>query len=217
MQHLTLEALARLVDEPAAPDEAAHLQHCGACRDELAGLAEQRAAFAALPATAPPPEQWAALRARLRREMLVRDDARGRRLSVGARPTWWRAAAAVALFLLGAAAGTAATHNASEGGAASAARQRPAPAAEAADPALALRRAEAAYLSALARYTDAAGASPTDAATRLAALEEIVSTTREALNRAPADAVINGYHLAALGQRQAALRQLVRTAEDPWF
>ena len=43
---------------------------------------------------------------------------------------------------------------------------------------------------------------------RLAALEGIVLTTRAALNEAPADPVINGYHLTALEQRDALLREL---------
>ena len=47
-----------------------------------------------------------------------------------------------------------------------------------------------------------------DPVNRLAALEGIVLTTRAALNEAPADPVINGYHLTALEQRDAILRQI---------
>lgn len=68
---------------------------------------------------------------------------------------------------------------------------------------------EAAYLDALTRFA-ALDDEPAegDALNRLAALEGIVLTTRAALEQAPADPVINGYHLAALSQRDALLRRL---------
>jgi len=43
---------------------------------------------------------------------------------------------------------------------------------------------------------------------RLAALDQMISTTREAMREAPHDPVINGYYLTTVGQREAALRQL---------
>jgi len=43
---------------------------------------------------------------------------------------------------------------------------------------------------------------------RLAALDRVISTTREAMREAPHDPVINGYYLTTLGQREATLRQL---------
>jgi hypothetical protein len=49
---------------------------------------------------------------------------------------------------------------------------------------------------------------------RLAALEGIVLTTRAALDDAPADPVINGYHLTALEQRDAILRQIQEVPEE---
>jgi hypothetical protein len=52
---------------------------------------------------------------------------------------------------------------------------------------------------------------------RLAALEGIVVTTRAALEAAPADPVINNYHLAAMGQREALLRQLETGPEKTWY
>jgi hypothetical protein len=48
--------------------------------------------------------------------------------------------------------------------------------------------------------------------TRLAALEEMVATSRAALYAAPQDPVINQYYLATLGAREAVLRQLGGTA-----
>ncbi|HEY8483234.1 MAG TPA: hypothetical protein VIL13_01395, partial [Longimicrobiales bacterium] len=89
--------------------------------------------------------------------------------------------------------------------------------------AAAVRRAEAAFLAELTRYAELVGEreqvfNPIE---RLAALESIVLATRDALQRAPADPVINGYHLAALAQRDAILRRLGRssdeTTDEPWF
>ncbi|HET7233641.1 MAG TPA: hypothetical protein VFJ16_26770, partial [Longimicrobium sp.] len=80
-----------------------------------------------------------------------------------------------------------------------------------------LAEAEAGYLAALQRYANIADPqSGADAATRMAALERMVSTTRTALESAPDDPVINGYHLAALRERDA-LRQQMATADKDWF
>jgi hypothetical protein len=76
------------------------------------------------------------------------------------------------------------------------------------DPVTDVQLAEAAYLRALARFTEAAPSSGTDPVARLAALESILMTTQAALQEAPADPVINGYHLTALAQRDAVLRQI---------
>lgn len=85
--------------------------------------------------------------------------------------------------------------------------------------AMLLRDAESVYLDALARYAQLAGGAgeASDPLARLAALEGIVLTTREALGRAPADPVINGYHMTALAQREATLRQIAATSRNPWF
>jgi predicted anti-sigma-YlaC factor YlaD len=80
-----------------------------------------------------------------------------------------------------------------------------------------LRTAESDYLAALTRYTELAGrAAEGDPLARLAALESIVATTRAALGRAPADPVINGYHLTAVAQRDALLRQ-VSASGQTWY
>jgi hypothetical protein len=50
--------------------------------------------------------------------------------------------------------------------------------------------------------------SPEMMKSRLAALDQIESTTREAMRAAPHDPVINGYYLTTVGQREVALRQL---------
>jgi hypothetical protein len=78
---------------------------------------------------------------------------------------------------------------------------------------LAQVRSEAIYQQAaafLAQHdtTGAGDGSPVAYQSRLAALDQVISTTREAMRQAPHDPVINGYYLTTLGQREATLRQL---------
>lgn len=81
-----------------------------------------------------------------------------------------------------------------------------------------LREAEDIYLTLLTRYAELATQSDTgDPVARLAALQSIVMTTQAALNQAPTDPVINGYHLTALAQRDATLRQVASTTSDTWY
>lgn len=249
MSHLTLEALARLVDEPAADAEEAHLGVCPSCREELEGLRGQTAAMADLPKMIPAPDAWPALRQRLRAERLL--GAPSRRAVAAT-----RAAAAVLLFLAGGAVGYAARGAPADAASVAAAQPGPAsgeaareadaaaspgaarePVGDGSDPsgvagpALAgaagaggaadlvqVEAAQEAFFAALDRYMAASGTAPADPATRLAALDNIVLTTAEALNEAPADPVINSYYLTAVAQRNAVLRQIAATfGAEPVF
>ena len=81
-----------------------------------------------------------------------------------------------------------------------------------------VRDAEGAYLAAMTRLAELTEAQSSDPAVRLATLDGIVVTTAAALERAPADPVINGYHLAARAQRDALLRTVSSgPAQDPWY
>jgi hypothetical protein len=72
-----------------------------------------------------------------------------------------------------------------------------------------LRAAELLYHRALLDYSALRSPlPPTDVVARLATLDAIVATTGAALERAPADPVINTYHLAALAERQTLLGQI---------
>jgi hypothetical protein len=42
-------------------------------------------------------------------------------------------------------------------------------------------------------------------------------TTQAALNETPTDPVINGYHLTALAQRDATLRQVAAASSERWY
>jgi hypothetical protein len=217
MEHLTNEALARLVDEPGDVIERAHLDECDICLRELAEMRRLSAELAALPRLEPHPGSWAALDRRLREAGVIR----------APRPTpAWRSggtlrmAAALLLFLAGGVAGGALRSapagqagDGSELGAVT--RLAGGSVAEAQER---LRSAEDAYLAALMRYaelTEDGGA--TDPITRLTALESIVLASHAALLQAPADPVINGYYLTALGERERMIRQLVVDTGDPWF
>ena len=103
MQHLDLEQLARLVDEPAEPAEAEHLRGCLVCRRELAEMRAQTEALASLEDPEVPPQLWTALEAQLLEEKLIRTPARVRPL--GFSRVHLRIAASLALFLMGGAAG----------------------------------------------------------------------------------------------------------------
>lgn len=230
MRHLTLEALARLVDEAPESHEEAHLAACGECREELEALREQTAALRTLPGVLPPPDSWLALRARLRAEGLIRGG--GRRWPG---PGLTRIAAALFLFVAGGAAGYA-TRGSIEAPAADVAVRTPAgeplAAGESADPPLAggeratpsaagsaealsedVERTEEMFAAALDRFMRASGTEAPDPAARLAALDNIVLTTAEALNESPSDPVINSYHMTAVAQRRELIRQLTASGE----
>jgi hypothetical protein len=273
MQHLSCEELARLVDEPPLPHEAAHVRDCLVCRRELDEMREQTAALGSLADPELPAGAWASLEAALRAEGLISTAAPARVRSgwVVDRPLL-RIAASLALFVLGGAAGaalwsyrsgervavTGTTQGApivvhpsgtapllasgpadvavAEAGggemqgvpAASPSGARLASTGAAGRPATAerasvlraereLAEAEGAYLAALQRYAAIADpASGADPVTRMAALERMIATTREALERTPGDPVINGYHLAAVRERDALSRQLAGADKD-WF
>ncbi len=72
MEHLTPETLARLADEAADPTEAAHLDQCRRCRDEVQALQAQVRALSHLSDLRPPPGDWEALEVRLGAEGLLR-------------------------------------------------------------------------------------------------------------------------------------------------
>ncbi len=212
MSHLNMEALARLVDEPPDRLEAAHIDACDACAAMLDRLRQQTAALAKLPAIEPHPAAWSGLERRLAAEGLLR-----RRVVSPRAARWLRYAATIALLLASGATG--AVLEARFGGprdtASVATAGPPMTAPEASER---LRLSEQAYLTALTDYNRiVAPESSVDAPTRLAALDAIVLTTQAALDRAPADPVINGYHLTALAQREATLKRLAAARDEPWF
>lgn len=226
MQHMMIETIARLIDEAPNAAEAAHLESCEECRGTLEAMRADTAALRNLPMIEPPPTEWPQLEARLLDEGLIR-----RRVGhVFWRSTAVRAAAAVALFVVGGLAGIGWTQAQATGplgvqvaGRSAAGAGEPVfiAATEPSTPEETIqlyRQAEALYLEALTRVASLdeqqTGGDPV---ARLAALEGIASITRSALDRAPADPVLNGYHLTALAQREATIRQITATRPGRWF
>lgn len=102
MSHLTLESLARLVDEAPDGEESAHLESCADCHEELESLRDQAHTLAHLPDLMPPPRTWAAIEDRLLGEGLVRTRRPAARRFT---PGTLRLAASIAIFVLGGVAG----------------------------------------------------------------------------------------------------------------
>jgi hypothetical protein len=226
MQHLMIETLARLVDEAPSPEEARHIEECEVCRSDLEALRADHAALANLPMIEPPPGEWPDLEGRLLEEGLIRRRAGERTW----RLTALRTAASIALFAGGLAVGVAWTRAEGAGSGVAANTQTAGTATSpvviaATEPGtpeetvLLYRQAEALYLDMLTRVAEleTGTTQPNDPVARLAALESIAAITRSALDQAPADPVLNGYHLTALAQREATLRQMAASKPGRWF
>jgi hypothetical protein len=228
MLHLPTDRLAALGDETPTPEEAAHLAQCSACAGEheayraLIAMANAEREPLGLPLT-----RWDAIAEQLSREtphLAPLGDAATPR-----RPARWPMQAAAGFLLI--AGGIMAGRVSAGAGmlpsdAATTTASAPSPAGNttqlASDSAsfasieearLAQQRSEMLYQQAaafLAQHdtTGAGDGSPVAYRSRLAALDRVISTTREAMRQAPHDPVINGYYLTTLGQREATLRQL---------
>ncbi len=223
MSHLSPERLAALADEEPTAAELAHLGACAACaaeRDaygELVGLAAGERASIGLPLT-----RWESLGPALRANGQIASTAPLAALSGGQHGRRWLQAAAALLFVAGGTAigrvtaGAAPVPGLSFG-------LPPRTAAAADSPSVAfgsVANARAARDHAQAVYQNASAflaqndtaiwgnESPSSVRTRLAALDQVSQTIRQALNDAPYDPVINDYYLTTLGQREATLRQL---------
>ncbi len=225
MEHLTREALARLVDEAPGPEESEHLATCLACTSELEALRAQTQALASLPEIRPPLGDWEVLEDRLRAEGLVQHRGLMQRLTLAQTPAWMRVAAAGALFLGGSTVGAGiawrpATEIETASAPADGAAQFTA-AQDVDDAAAAVRIAEANYISALTRYRqllDAQGGSDVigDPSSRFAALDYRVDAGKAAVRQAPADPFLNGLLASTMAEREATLRS-ISNRQDNWF
>lgn len=228
MLHLHTDRLAELGDEVPTPDEAAHLASCDTC-------ASERMAFQSLVAMAHaerepfglPLTRWDAIAAELAREPVVAAPVAIARTPHSNR---WMLQIAAGLLLVagGVMAGRASTGAGilPQNGSALTAQAAPNTSdvleqvasdtmsfTSTEEARAAQQQAELKYQQAvayLARHDSTAinDGSPTEYRSRLAALDNVLSTTREAMRSVPHDPVINGYYLTTLGQREATLRQL---------
>ncbi len=224
MKHLSLDTLARLVDERPTPGEREHLASCGRCATDLRSMRYQTEALGALPAVRPPQGDWAVLEARLESEGLVRGGGAIRKFGFAAAPRWMQAAAAIVLFLGGTGFGL----TVAPGGV---------PGSEilGADGAIvavndistldgaagAVRFTEQQYLDALTQFRrlegEAGVARVGNPVSRMAALETLYAASQEALRVAPSDPVFNGFLVNVLAERQEVFRQMAASSDDGWF
>lgn len=228
MEHLTPEALARLVDESPTDVEELHLAACAYCTSELAELRDTTAALGELPDLRPPRGDWQVLEARLVSEGLVRHESRFRS-RLATTPAWMRGAAAVLIFAsgtgLGLALGPSSAPGTGLGASASGGAFRlvdsPASVEEAAE---AMREAELAFVNSLVRYRQMLDGQGTDAdqadpQRRYAALEYFLAAGEAAVREAPADPFMNGLLASVRAERQAAraaaFQQASRTQD--WY
>ena len=223
MSHLPDERLAALSEEPPTQAELAHLAACEVC-------ASQRAAYRGLRALATteqnrigaPLSDWDSLAPALRADGIIdtgewRVARRPRRFGV-----WSQAAAAVLIAM-----GSMAYGRYSAGGSvlpggsggqydtstAAASADTEASFASVEQARAARDQYEALYQNAslyLATHDtlDLSPDSPAAMRRRLATLDQVGETVRQALSESPGDPVINGYYLTTLNQREATLRQL---------
>jgi hypothetical protein len=215
MLHLPTERLAALADDEPSAAEAEHLASCAACtRERSAHASIVQMAAGERARLAPPLTQWHAVAAQLRAEKIIVSP-RAVRAPLATR--WWmRAAAAVMLVAGGIAVGrvSAGEPVVPWGSAVAAGESLDVPASFATrDDALdALYRADSAYQQALQYLAELDAANlpqrPAALRERLAALDEVASTTVRALNETPYDPVLNSYYLSTLGAREVTLRQL---------
>ncbi|TVR62975.1 MAG: hypothetical protein EA422_10415 [Gemmatimonadales bacterium] len=238
-RHLTLETLARLVDESPDEREAAHLDGCPQCRRELDGLKEQTQVLAALPSVRPGAAPWKVLERRLEAEGLVAAPGRPTRRSGAARKTaprtmaWSRLAAGILLFLLGAGVGSSGLLGTSgEGSGWAAAGPGGIESLLASAGALSLAEAQEVLATteewhrlALEQYRERvmAEAGEADGHTgdphvRYALMESLLEVGREALWAAPADPFLNGLVLNVQVEQDAARMGMTATAPDRiWY
>lgn len=217
MEHLTAEALARLVDEAPDSRERRHLAECSVCTDELQALTDQTRALASLPEIRPPRGDWSVLEDRLRSEGLLRDQGLFARMGLARTPAWMQMAASFMLFAAGAAAGAGWVGHNSNGGESDAV----AVAADVEGAAAAVEAAEREYVQAMSHYRelvarDGGDLESTDPISRYAALEHLVLVSQAAVRQAPGDPFLNGFLASALAERDAAAR-LVSTDSGGWF
>ena|SRR5687767_15135550 len=218
MEHLNLEALSRLVEERAAPEEAAHLATCDSCRSELTALRAQTEALRSLPDLRPPLGDWDELQARLVSEGLVRRPS-GWSAALAVTPTWMRAAAAVLLFLGGTATGIGVARSGvtpfGGGPLELSAVDTPEEAAEL------LQAEETEYIEALYHYRhllQAEGGAEgfADPASRYAGLDYMIQSMEAALRQAPADPFFNGMLATARAEKQVVLRSMTASNGNWW-
>jgi hypothetical protein len=215
-EHVTLERLSALLDEPGG-DEAAvtHLEGCGDCQREYQALGRMRMALSGLPDLRPPADSWGLIESALpvietsRRGVTLRP----RRRSFGLLSSWpLQAAAALILFAGGLAIGTRLREAGTRDTIPSVVTAPP----SGAQPATDIEPGRLAYEDALRKLRELraasaevdAGTDPAAAAERLIRLDALVAASREALRKAPEDPAVNDFLFEVVDERDALSAEL---------
>ena len=222
ISHLPDERLAALSDEPPNSAELAHLASCERCATERAAHRSLREMASAEGAQIGAPlTRWESLAPALRADGVI-DTGEWR---VARRPrrftgVWSQVAAALLIAFGGIAYGRYSAVGSVLPESASAVSSRAHQADSVAEVYSSVEEARAAQERYETLYQSAAlylaahdtseltPDSPAAMRHRLATLDEVGATVRQALTESPGDPVINGYYLTTLGQREATLRQL---------
>lgn len=218
MEHLSLEALARLVDETPFRSERRHLAHCPECSQELELLRKQTEALGSLPDLRPAPGDWPALEARLGSEGLLRKSTPASTAIhlIDRRRGWMQAAAALVLFLAGGLSGAALAPagwrpETDQSGEIAAGEFAAAEAATPEEAAEIVRLTGQQYRDAILLYralTRGPEAETPMDPRRLAAIDGLVAMSQAAVQEAPDDPFLNGFLVSAMAEREAALNTL---------
>lgn len=222
MQHLPIERLAELGDVEPTRDEAQHLATCAQCAREraayrrLAGLAGgERSRIS------PPLTEWSSLRSRLSEDGLLLTESREWRIqqALGANRRLWQLAAAAVLMVGGLFAGRLSAGLSYAEAFALGNPQQAATEDNSGSEFTSTNEALEVLNSAYDRYSAAAtylAANDTLSSgqaferfrARLAFLDEVANSTREALAEAPQDPLINQFYISTLGARDATLQRM---------
>lgn len=214
MEHLNLEQLARLVDEPPTPAERAILDGDPHLRRELEALRSQTEALRNLPAMLPPPGGWSELEKKLLSAGLIR----GRQSAPSVWRKWMQAAAALVIFTGGTAFGwaTATTMESPDGpaalstGPASFANLEEAKAAVE-EASRVWRESVGGYHRLLSAWNEAQASR--DPVVQLAALNTLMAAAQVTVEEFPEDQFFNRVLVSTLAERDRALRQFTL---DSW-
>ncbi|MDE2762227.1 MAG: hypothetical protein OXQ94_03015 [Gemmatimonadota bacterium] len=209
MERLTLEQLARLVDEPPTPAERVILDGDPDLRRELEALRSQKEALRNLPAVLPPPGGWNELEKKLLAAGLIRDPQGTPRVW----RKWVRAAAALVIFTGGTAFGWVTASTTASPQRATSPTGGPASFASVEEAKAAMDEAARRWHESFGGYQRLLGAetrteASRDPIVRLAAFETVLAASRVAVEKFPEDQFFNGVFVRTLAERDQTLRQV---------
>jgi hypothetical protein len=221
-EHVTREQISGLLEEPqGAPEVTAHLAECPDCSREYEQMSRMRMALSALPDLEPPPDEWDRIEAEL-----------GLAPAAGATRLWWvqrarwplQAAAVLLLFAAGLMVGQRLAVESSGGDSQALSEVAPGSEGLAGLPGGTELRSEpaAAYLRSVADLQELRGSGmdqgaqgwiedPAAVAERITHLDAIIDASREALETAPADPVLNNFLFDVMDEREQLAGRLDET------